>query len=107
MIFPLTSQCDDGIGSVGPNLDGHADVQSHPSPLGVVTAGGFSPSRGKCHGIGFVGAAKLIDALDCTHGMGMTMPQCNGLRMMVLKVMIVSDTSSAGCARSALLSILL
>lgn len=107
LIFPLTSQCDDGIGSVGPNLDGHADVQSHPSPLGVVTAGGFSPSRGKCHGIGFVGAAKLIDALDCTHGMGMTMPQCNGLRMMVLKVMIVSDTSSAGCARSALLSILL
>jgi hypothetical protein len=27
--------------------------------------------------------------------------------MMVLQVMIVSDTSSAGCARSALLSILL
>ncbi len=107
LIFPLTSQCDDGIGSVGPNLDGHADVPSHPTPLGVVTAGGFSPSRGKCHGIGFVGAAKLIDALDCTHGMGMAMPQSNGLRMMVLQVMIVSDTSSAGCARSALLSILL
>ena len=107
LIFPLTSQCDDGIGSVGSDLDGHADVQAHPSPLGVVTAGGFSPSRGKCHGLGFVGAAKLIDALDCTHGMGMTMPQSNGLRRMVLKVMIVSDTSSAGCARSALLSILL
>jgi hypothetical protein len=109
LIYPLTSECDDD-GSVGSSLNdgaGHADIQSHPSPLGVVTAGGFSPSRGKCHGIGFVGAAKLIDALDVTHGMGISIPQSNGLKKMVLKVMIVSDTSSASCSRSALLSILL
>jgi len=73
-----------------------------------VVAGGFSPSRGKSHGVCFVGADKLIDTLDGTdHGMGITLPQSNGRKMMTLKVMVVRDSSSTGCRRYALLSILL
>jgi hypothetical protein len=108
LIFPMR-QYDNGF-AVGSDLDddaGHADRELHPSPLGVVTAGGFSPCRGMCHGIGFVGAAKLIDALDSAHGMGMAIPQSNGMKMMTLKVVMSSNTSSAGCSRYALLSILL
>lgn len=108
LIFPMR-EYDDGF-AVGSNLDddaGHTYRELHPSPLGVVTAGGFSPCRGKCHGIGFVGAAKLIDALDSTHGMGMAIPQSKGMKKMALKVMISSNTSSVGCSRYALLSILL
>jgi hypothetical protein len=33
--------------------------------LGRVTAGGFSSSRGKCHGVGILGAARLLDYLVC------------------------------------------
>jgi hypothetical protein len=33
------------------------------SPLGIVTAGGFSPARGGCHGVGIVGAARLLEVL--------------------------------------------
>jgi hypothetical protein len=84
---------------------GVANVNAHSSPLGVVTGGGFSPSRGKCHGIGFVGAAKLINALNGTvHGMSLIIPQSNGHRKMVLKVTV---TREASVSRVALLSILL
>jgi hypothetical protein len=33
------------------------------APLGIVTAGGFSPARGSCHGVGIVGAARLLEVL--------------------------------------------
>jgi hypothetical protein len=108
LILPWTSSSDDDNGA-GSYFDDGADQvveQSHVSPLGIVAAGGFSPCRGRCHGIGFVGAAKLLDALDGTLGMGMVIPQSKQ-RKMVLQVKIVSDTSSSGNSRSALLSILL
>lgn len=106
LILPWISSSDDSS-STGSNFDdgaGQIDEQSHASPLGIVAAGGFSPCRGLCHGIGFVGAAKLLHALDGTLGMGMAIP-LSKQRKMVIKVIIVSDTSSSG--RSALLSILL
>mmetsp|Transcript_16451 Transcript_16451/g.35551 ORF Transcript_16451/g.35551 Transcript_16451/m.35551 type:complete len:875 (-) Transcript_16451:39-2663(-) len=110
LIFPLDLQDSDDI-SEGSELDdgaSNADEKSQSLPLGVVVAGGFSPSRGRYHGIGFVGAAKLMDALDGTvHGMGMATPQSNGQKKMALKVMLVRDVSCAGCRRYALLSILL
>ena len=108
LILPWTSSSDDdnGAGSYFDDGAGQVVEQSHVSPLGIVAAGGFSPCRGRCHGIGFVGAAKLLDALDGTLGMGMMIPQSKQ-RKMVLQVKIVSDTSSSGNFRSALLSILL
>ena len=40
------------------------------SPLGLVTAGGFSPTRGRSYAVAFVSAAMFIDASDGTeHGM--------------------------------------
>lgn len=106
LILSWISSSDDSS-STGFNFDngaGQIDEQSHASPLGIVAAGGFSPCRGRCHGIGFVSAAKLLNALDGTLGMGMAIP-LSKQRKMVIKVIIVSDTSSSG--RSALLSILL
>jgi hypothetical protein len=32
-------------------------------PLGIVTAGGFSSSRGVCHGVGILGASRLLEIL--------------------------------------------
>lgn len=108
LIFPLDRHDNDGScseTSESENGTSTANVNAHSSLLGVVTGGGFSPSRGKCHGIGFVGAAKLINALDGTvHGMGLIVPQSNGHRKMVLKVMVMRD---ACVSRVALLSILL
>jgi len=55
--------------------DGSCDdnsVQSSgkESPLGLVIAGGFSPTRGRSYGVALVSAAMFIDALDGTeHGM--------------------------------------
>ena len=111
LILSLVSK-NDGIGDVS-NFDdgvGNDDVNDEKTrasvPLGVVVAGGFSPSRGKCHGIGFVGAAKLIGSLDGTsHGIGMTIPKSNGQKVMMLKVVVAK--SCAECGRHALLSILL
>ena len=101
-ILPMTRP-DDQNGSEAGDSDEYKLV--HSSPLGVVTGGGFSPSRGKYHGIGFVSAAKLINALDGTvHGMGLAIPQSDGQRTMALKVMVVRDAS---VSRVALLSILL
>lgn len=110
LILPLHSNDDDedNICAQGSNLNEEEEGSAasvHADPLGVVVAGGFSPSLGKCHGIGIIGASKFIDALDGTfHGMGMTMPQFNGQRKMALKVMITRDASPVG--RYALLSIL-
>jgi hypothetical protein len=39
------------------------DDDDDKSPLGMVTAGGFSPARGGCHGVGIVGAARLLKVL--------------------------------------------
>lgn len=101
-ILPMTRPNDQN-GSEAGDSDEYKLI--HSSPLGVVTGGGFSPSRGKYHGIGFVSAAKLINALDGTvHGMGLVIPQSDGQRKMALKVMVVQGAS---VSRVALLSILL
>lgn len=77
------------------------------SPLGVVVTGGFSPCRGRCHGIGFISAERFIDSLDgTTEGVGITIPQSNGQKMMALKVLI-ADISGIRCKRNAVLSVLL
>ena len=110
LILPICLRNDSDAGISGQDSDcddSVEDGQSQLSPLGVVVAGGFSPSLGKYHGTGFVGAAKLIDALDGTiHGMGMTIPS-NGQRKMALRVKIIQNEASDGCSRFALLSILL
>lgn len=50
--------------------DGSSKSFDQESPLGLVTAGGFSPTRGRSYAVAFVSAAKFIDALDGTkHGM--------------------------------------
>eukprot|EP00581_Thalassiosira_minuscula_P029611 CAMPEP_0183780856 /NCGR_PEP_ID=MMETSP0739-20130205/57343_1 /TAXON_ID=385413 /ORGANISM="Thalassiosira miniscula, Strain CCMP1093" /LENGTH=162 /DNA_ID=CAMNT_0026023903 /DNA_START=200 /DNA_END=685 /DNA_ORIENTATION=- len=84
---------------IGSDSENGNELLDEKSPLGVVVAGGFSPSRGKCHGICFVGAAKLINTMKGTdNGMGMTIPQSNGRKKMMLKVMIVRDASPTGHA---------
>ena len=109
MILALCTQETSDDASEGSASEDGSDAEENahkPLPLGVVVAGGFSPSRGLYHGVGFVGAAKLIDALDGTiHGKGIIMPQSNGQKKMALKVLISRDTSE--CDRYALLSILL
>ncbi len=107
LIFPMDRHDDEKNSGTSESEDGTdvASVNANSSPLGVVTGGGFSPSRGKCHGIAFVGAAKLIKALDGTvHGIGLSTPQSHGHRTMALKVMVVKDAS---VSRVAMLSILL
>ena len=105
LVLPMGSSdvdLDDGF-----NSDDESQLHN-PTPLGVVIAGGFSPSLGRCHGICFVGAAKFIDALDgTTHGMGMSIPQSDGLKKMALQVMVVRNIPNTGSSRLALLSILL
>ena len=111
LILPISLMTNDSVASIsgeGSDCDDSEDGQSQSSSLGVVVTGGFSPSLGKCLGTGFVGAAKLIDALDGTmHGMGMTIPQSNGQKKMALKVKIIRNEASDGSSRFALLSILL
>ena len=50
--------------------------------LGRVTVGEFSISRGICHGIGIIGAARLLQALEVTRGQhaGCIVRQLNGIR---------------------------
>ena len=81
---------------------------TRPLPLGVVVAGGFSPCRGKCHGVGFLGAARFIEALDgSVHGMGMATPQMSGKKQMMLRVKVMCSSSTVFAVRYALVSLLL
>ena len=76
--------------------------------LGTTAAGSFSMSRGLVHGVGFVGAARLLHVLSSDHGrlscVAVTGP--DGLRHVELKVSL--QPSTGGCAkRTATLSLLL
>jgi len=72
------------------------------SPLGLVIAGCFSPTRGRSYGVALVSAARFIDALDGTeHGMVKD-------ERMFLEVAIAKGLSSPRhLRRSAMLSLLL
>lgn len=64
----------DVIYSFTPRDDGNNDDSPkglhQESPLGLVIASGFSPTRGRSYGVAFVSAAMFIDVLDGTdHGM--------------------------------------
>ena len=73
-------------------------------PLGFVSSCSFSPSRGKPHGVGFIGASRFIDALDGTdHAVGLAVPQSKE-RKMALRVVVKSDN---GAICGAILSLLL
>eukprot|EP00956_Cyclotella_meneghiniana_P024097 scaffold48070_cov74-Cyclotella_meneghiniana.AAC.2 len=74
-------------------------------PLGVVSAGGFSPARGIVHGVGFIGAARFIQALMDSTVEGMVM-KVNGSSRMMLKVHL-RKLSPDCVGRSALISLLL
>mmetsp|Transcript_21666 Transcript_21666/g.45860 ORF Transcript_21666/g.45860 Transcript_21666/m.45860 type:complete len:683 (-) Transcript_21666:32-2080(-) len=85
-IFPMTTNA--GIFSSDKNMTDEDDVDSSNMceiihqclPLGIVAAGGFSPSRGHCHGICFVGAARFMEAINGTiHGLGV--PTSHKLKM--------------------------
>ncbi|KAL7543625.1 hypothetical protein ACHAWF_007432 [Thalassiosira exigua] len=77
-------------------------------PMGIVVAGGFSPSRGKCHATGFVGAARFVDDLSSSkNGFAMQLPQTNGQKTMTLKVVVAKEGSSGRFGIYALLSIIL
>ena len=108
LVFPATAH--GKIVNVDAEIEkGASAVHDGPraSPLGVVVTGGFSPCRGRCHGIGFISAERFIDSLDgTTEGVGVTIPHSNGQKMMALKVLI-ADTSGIRCKRNAVLSILL
>lgn len=73
--LPALLRCElffDGKGSpsVGDIIFSLCEKPGEESTLGLVVAGGFSPSRGKAYAVAFVGAAKFIGALDGTqHGM--------------------------------------
>lgn len=99
LLFPLYDSSDDS--------DGEDSLEKDDGiiPLGVVTAGGFSPSRGTCHGIGFVGASRFIGALmnSSVDGMGMKL---DGSTKMMLKVHL--RKLSPDCTdRHALISLLM
>lgn len=71
------------------------------SHLGLVIAGGFSPTRGRSYGVAFVSAAMFIEALDGTeHGMVKD-------ERMFLKVDVAKGHSPRHLRRCALLSLLL
>ncbi|KAL7454833.1 hypothetical protein ACHAWC_006430 [Mediolabrus comicus] len=73
--LPALLRCElffDGKGSpsVGDIIFSLSEKPGEELTLGLVVAGGFSPSRGKAYAVAFVGAAKFIGALDGTqHGM--------------------------------------
>lgn len=79
-IFPMSSHT--GILSSDENMT----IIHQCLPLGIVAAGGFSPSRGHCHGVCFVGAARFMEAINGTiHGMGVPTSRklIMGLRVVV------------------------
>ena len=75
------------------------------SPLGLVIAGGFSPTRGRSYGVAFVSAAMFIDALDGTDH-GMVKDEKMFLEVAVAKG-LSSPKGSRHLRRSALLSLIL
>ncbi len=103
-IFPMSSHAE--IFSSDENMTDEGDVNCSSDsceifqqnlPLGIVAAGGFSPSRGHCHGICFVGAARFMEAIDGTiYGMGV--PTSHG-RIMGVRVIIcgISKGPRHGC----------
>jgi Ribonucleases P/MRP protein subunit POP1 len=46
------------------NNEPEEEEKDEPFLIGVTTAGGFSYSRGCCHGVGILGAARLLQALE-------------------------------------------
>jgi hypothetical protein len=101
LIFPWTCSTD-----VGANDEN--DSSTLLVALGVVVAGAFSSSRGTCHGVGFIGASRFVEAL--MHGseksaVGMKMPHADDPTMM-LKVGLKKH--SPDCVdRLALITLLL
>ena len=81
LLFPLIGK-NDGGAEDGTNRTGSID------PLGVITSGGYSRSRGICHGVGFISATRLIRSLvdSSVDGVGIKQSQFNGSTKMMLKV---------------------
>ncbi len=52
-----------GKGKIAPGMSILCADSNSVDILGRITAGGFSPSRGICHGIGVVGAVRLLEYL--------------------------------------------
>jgi len=76
--------------------------------LGTTVAGSFSLSRGLAHGVGFVGAARLLHVLSSDHGRSscVVVRHYDGTRHAELKVRV--QASNKGCAeRNATISLLL
>jgi Ribonucleases P/MRP protein subunit POP1 len=78
--------------------DGHGEGGDYCSQLlGRITAGSFSPSRGVCHGIGIISAARLLNILSsCNHltPAGMVVRVLNGTKSLQLAVMVGKKTST-------------
>ena len=101
LMFPLITKNDNS------NKDATKDKGSI-DPLGVVTCGGYSRTRGTCHGVGFISAARVIGSLmdGSVDGMGIKQPQLNGSSKMMLKVHL--RKLAADCVgRYAMITILL
>ena len=89
--------------SVGANK--HNDDNA---PIGVIAAGGFSPTRGICFGVGFVCARRFIEALmnGTVDAVGMKSFQIDNSPKMMLMVQL-KKLSPDYIARHALISLLL
>jgi hypothetical protein len=76
--------------------------------LGIAVAGAFSMSRGLVHGVGFVGAARLLHVLSSDHGRlsCVMVKRPDGIRQVELKVTIKASTR-VGAERKATISLLL
>lgn len=107
LLFPIAQDdVDDSNNYEEDNNEKEAEEKTI-QPLGVVIAGGFSPSRGKCHGTGFLGAARFIEALDGTaHGMGKKVSTSEEKRMM-LRIKVVGTSCIECVERYALVALLL
>ncbi|KAL3803850.1 hypothetical protein HJC23_004012 [Cyclotella cryptica] len=105
LLFPLTCIGDSSDEISNQNVE---DDALKVAPLGVVVAGGFSPSRGKCYGVGFLGASRFIEVLlnGTADGMGMKTSHLNMSPKMMLKVKLRKLQEDCVC-RHALISLLL
>jgi hypothetical protein len=90
----FNKNCDDDGDDDGDDGNNYDDATDRKRPLGRITAGSFSPSRGVCHGIGVVSAASMLSYLTrcCNNESqgGMLVRLINGTKSLQLSVMVGS-----------------
>eukprot|EP00531_Pseudo-nitzschia_arenysensis_P006300 CAMPEP_0116118916 /NCGR_PEP_ID=MMETSP0329-20121206/2363_1 /TAXON_ID=697910 /ORGANISM="Pseudo-nitzschia arenysensis, Strain B593" /LENGTH=807 /DNA_ID=CAMNT_0003612583 /DNA_START=42 /DNA_END=2465 /DNA_ORIENTATION=+ len=98
----LVHVCAIGQGRIAPGMSIVCVNSDSEGILGRITAGSFSPSRGICHGIGVVGAVRLLEYIgrttqtedskkDSATSYGRIVRLANGLQSLQLLVKVVKS----------------